>query len=117
MAGSPRASVRRWLVLPEGDVAARLTLLGLVIALQDLLELPRPAFHTAPLQQVLGILVVLILAGSLALLLAALRRQVPSWRWLHARALQAAVLLVVLAACPTGILQVGKMAASAFPPA
>jgi hypothetical protein len=117
MAGSPRASVRRWLVFPEGDVSARLTLLGLVIVLQNLLELPRPAFHTTPLKQLLGILVVLILGGSLVLLLVALRRQVPRWGWLHSRTLQAAVLLLVLAACPTGILQMGKMATSAFAPA
>jgi MFS family permease len=116
MAGSPRASLRRWLVFPQGDTAVRLTLLGLVIALQDLLELPRPAFHTAPLKQLLGVLVFLILGGSLALLLVALRRQVPSWRWLHSRKLQAVVLLLVLAACPTGVLQVGKMATSAFAP-
>jgi hypothetical protein len=89
----------------------------MVIALQNLLELPRPTFHTAPLKQLLGVLVVLILAGSLVLLLIALRRQVPGWRWLHSRILQVAVLVLILAACPTGVLQMGKMATSVVAPA
>ncbi len=108
--------MRRLLALPQGDTAARLTLLGLVIGLQNLLELPRPSYHAAPWEQLLGIGVFLALGGSLVLLVVALRAQIPRWRWLYSRRVQALVLLVVLAACPTGMLQVGKMATSAFAP-
>ncbi|MGO8948578.1 MAG: hypothetical protein ACLQUY_13145 [Ktedonobacterales bacterium] len=108
--------MRRLLTLPQGDTAARLTLLGLVIALQNLLELPRPAFRTAPVEQLLGIGVFIALGGSLVLLVVALQAKVPTWRWLHLRWVQALVLLIVLAACPTGLLQVGKMATSPFAP-
>jgi hypothetical protein len=117
MARSLHVFVSRWLVIPKGDTAARLTLLGLVIVLQNLLELPRPAYQTAPRMQLLGLGVVLALGGSLALLLIALRPQMPSWRWLRSRYVQALVLLLILAAIPTGLMQVGNMVASPFRPA
>ena len=117
MARSPGASWRRWFAFPTGETAARLTLLGLAIIFQDLLELPRPSYTSAPGKQLLGIGVFLALAGSLTLLLAALRTRVPAWRWLWSRKVQAIVLLLVLAACPTGLIQLGKMATTAFAPA
>jgi hypothetical protein len=116
MARSPGASWRRWIAFPTGETSARLTLLGLAIILQDLLELPRPSYTSAPGKQLLGIGVFLALAGSLTLLLAALRPRVPAWSWLRSRKVQAIVLLCVLAACPTGLMQVGKMATTAFAP-
>ncbi len=108
--------MRRLLTLPRGDTAARLTLLGLVIVLQDLLELPKPSVHSAPWAQLLGIGIVAVLGGSLALLMLALQAKVPPWRWLHSRRMQTLVLICLLAACPTGLLQLGKMATTAFTP-
>ena len=116
MAHSRGASMRRWFAVPRGETAARLTLLGLVIVLQDLLELPRPAFPSAPGKQLLGIGVFLTLAVSLALLLVATRPQLPAWRALRSRRVQAVVLLLTLAACPTGLMQIGRMATVAFAP-
>ena len=106
----------RLLTLPRGDTAARLTLLGIVIVLQDLLELPKPSLHSTPWEQLLGVGIVLALGGSLALLMLALQAKVPKWRWLHSRRTQTLVLICLLAACPTGLLQVGKMATAAFTP-
>ncbi len=91
--------LRRWLPLPVGEPAARLTLLGLVIFLQNALEFPRSGATQVLGQPLSNVLVVLALAGSLALLLAALRERVPAWRWLRSRRVQAAVLAVTLLAC------------------
>jgi len=111
-----RTQLRRWLPLPAGEPAARLTLLGLVIFLQNALEFPRSGVTQALGQPLSNVLVVLALAGSLALLLAALRERVPTWRWLRSRRVQAAVLAVTLLACLPGIHQVGTALTAGFRP-
>src|SRR5260370_13249267 len=108
--------LRRWLPLPAGEPAARLTLLGLVIFLQNALEFPRSGVIRALGQPLSNVLAVLALAGSLALLLAALRERVPAWRWLRSRRVQAAVLAVTLLACLPGIHQVGTALTAGFRP-
>jgi hypothetical protein len=108
--------LRRWLPLPVGEPAARLTLLGLVIFLQNALEFPRSGVTQVLGQPLSNVLVVLALAGSLALLLAALRERVPAWRWLSSRRVQAAVLAVTLLACLPGIHQVGTALTAGFRP-
>src|SRR5260370_38395277 len=99
--------LRRWLALPVGEPATRLTLLGLVIFLQNALEFPRSGVTRALGQPLSNVLVVLALAGSLALLLAALRERVPAWRWLRSRRAQAPVLPVTLLACLPALHPVG----------
>ena len=104
----------RWLVVPDGPVAARLTLIGIVLALQNVLEFPRNGLNQR-IGLVAGSLLAFgALAGSLALLLVALRERPPSWRWLCSRRVQVVVLLATLAACPTGLHQLGVIAAAGF---
>lgn len=104
----------RWLVVPSGTTAVRLTLIGIVLTLQNFLEFPRNGLN-ARIGIVAGSLLAFgALAGSLALLLAALREQPPAWRWLRSRRVQIVVLLAVLAACPTGLHQLGVIAAAGF---
>ncbi|MBF6590389.1 MAG: DUF2029 domain-containing protein [Ktedonobacterales bacterium] len=91
-------------------------LLGIVIALQNLLELPRGIFIGLIGLKLTSVGVVLVLGGSLALLLVALRPRVPTWRWLRARPLQAAILLATLAAVPIGLHQLGATVASVWQP-
>jgi hypothetical protein len=103
----------RW---PSGEAAARLTLLGLVVALQNLIELPRPLFRDHLGRPLTGLLIVLATGGSLALLLLALRTPLPRWCWPRARWVQIGVLALTLAAIPTGVRQVGVMLAAGFQP-
>ncbi len=106
----------RRLSAPSGEDAVRLTLLGLVIALQNALEFPRDAISRALGKQLTGLLVFMVLATSLALLMFAARERLPRWRWLQSRRVQVGVLLVTLAACPAGLHQVGASLASGFQP-
>src|SRR5689334_9135369 len=95
-----RALTRRWLTPPEGEVAARLTLLGLVIVLQDLLEFPRKGIRDALGKPLTSLLVFIVLGGSLVLLFVALHPRLPSrpaWRWLRSRRLHATVLVAMVA--------------------
>src|SRR5574338_750 len=73
--------VSGWFVVPRPAMAARLTLVALALVLQNLLELPRTVFSNVIGVALTGVFVVLVLAGSLALLLAAVARQPPRWRW------------------------------------
>jgi hypothetical protein len=107
-------AVARWVVAPTGDVAARLTLLGIVVALQNVIELPRSTLQGMLGPRITSLLIVLLLGGSLALLLVALREHVPNWRWLSSRTVQGIVLLATLAAIPTGIHQLGAMSVAGF---
>lgn len=107
-------SLPRWLVLPEGTTAARLTLIGVVLALQNFLEFPRNGLN-ARIGLVAGsLLAIVALAGSLALLLVALREKLPPWRWMRSRRVQVVVLVATLAACPTGLHQLGAIAVAGF---
>jgi hypothetical protein len=104
----------RWLAIPTGDLAARLTLVGIIVALQNGIELPRGPALSALGPKLTGLLIFLMLGGSLALLLVALRERPPGWGWLRSRKVQALVLLATLAAVPTGVHQLGAMAAAGF---
>ncbi len=108
------AGWRRWLQPPSGEAAARLTLLAFVIALQNVIELPRPLFRDHLGKPLTGLLIVAATGGSLALLLVALRTPLPSWRWPRMRWVQIAALVLTLAALPTGVGQMAKMLAAGF---
>lgn len=97
---------RAWLTIPTGDWAARLTLVGLVIALHNALELPRDAISATLGKPLTGLIVFVILSVAIGLLLVALRPQPIGWRWLHARPLQVAILLLTLGAGVVGVRQI-----------
>jgi uncharacterized membrane protein len=102
--------------VPRGNFARRLTLLGLVVALQNLIELPRQFLLHFFSADVTSMLIMLALATSLGLLLVALRPRVPTWRWLRWRPVQALVLLAMLVAIPLGLKQLGTVAVAGFQP-
>lgn len=108
--------LRGMLVVPRGETARRLTLVGCAVALQDLLELPRDAAARALGQGLISVLVVLALTSSLAFLIAALRPRAAPWRWVASRPIQALVLSLMLAAVPTGIVQIGRALVAGFQP-
>jgi hypothetical protein len=95
-------------------MAVRLTLVGVALALQNLLELPRESITQALGPQLTGVLVVATLAGSLVLLLAAIGVQVPFWRWPRVRWVQVAVLVLMLGAAVVGVKQVGAILVAGF---
>ena len=98
----------------DSALAVRLTLLALVIALQNLLELPRELFTAVLGSQLTSLLIVVILAGSLLLLLRALAAEPPSWKWLRSRRVQTALLAVTLAAALLGIKTTGSILVAGF---
>lgn len=107
---STEANRLRWsIVLPSGEVATRLTLLGVVIALHNLLELPRDPLSHLLGSAVTGLLAFITLTTSLGLLLLALRERPPAWRWLTLRRTQAIILALTLAAALVGVKQLGAM--------
>jgi hypothetical protein len=103
-----------WLVVPTGETAARLTLVGLAIALQNYLEFPRDGLNAWLGSALASLLAFAALTGSLVVLVLALRPGLPRWRWLFARRAQLVVLLATLAACPTGLHQLGVIATAGF---
>ncbi len=109
-------STRSWLAVPTGERAARLTLVGLVIALHNLLELPRDAITAALGSPLTGALVFVTLSVAIGLLLVALRPQPIRWRWLYARPVQIVVLALTLGAGVVGVKQVVTTFASATTP-
>lgn len=104
------------LYLPAGEDAALLALFGIIVALQNLLELPRGIFRDVLGTRLTGLLMTLALGASLVLLLHAAGRTLPTWRWLRSRRVQAAVLIVTLLAVPTGLGQTAKMLAAGVRP-
>lgn len=107
----------RWgVALPHGAAATRLSLLGVVIILHNLLELPRDPLTHAIGAPVTGILAFLTLSASLGLLLMALAEQPPRWRWLASRRAQAIILALTLAAALVGVKQLGAMAVASLQP-
>lgn len=109
-----RVRLPRWIVRPDQELAARLTLVGVALALQNLLELPREPVTQALGPQITGILVVAALAGSVALLLAAIGNRAPSWRWPRMRWAQVAVLALTLGAAVVGVKQAVAIAGAGF---
>ena len=105
---------RQWIAIPRKTCAARLTLVALALALQNLLELPRdPVTHSLG-ATLTGVLVFLILAVSLVLLLAAVGVNPPRWRWPYRRQVQIAALCLTLFVVPLGIFQSAKVVAASF---
>jgi hypothetical protein len=88
----------------------------MAVALQNLIELPREMLLRIFGTQVTGLIVMLSLVLSLALILLALRPRVPTWRLLRARPAQVLVLLATLAAVPLGLRQLGAAAVAGFQP-
>jgi hypothetical protein len=107
----------RWsIALPQGEVAARLTLLGAVIVLHNLLEAPRDPLTQAIGAPLTGLLAFLALSLSLGLLLLALGERAPQWRWLRNRRAQTIILALTLGAALIGVKQLGTMAVASFQP-
>ncbi|MDE3230577.1 MAG: DUF2029 domain-containing protein, partial [Chloroflexota bacterium] len=102
---------------PTGEAASRLTLLGVVIALHNLLELPRDSLTAAIGAPLTGLLAFLALTAALGLLLVALGERPPAWRWLRDRRIQTLVLALTLAAALIGVKQLGASAIASFQPA
>lgn len=105
-ASGARRAPRAWLAVPTGERAARLTLVGLVIALHNALELPRDAITAALGKPITGLIVFVILSVAIGLLLVALRPQPIIWRWLYARPTQIVILLLTLGAGVVGVRQI-----------
>ncbi|HLJ82223.1 MAG TPA: glycosyltransferase 87 family protein, partial [Ktedonobacterales bacterium] len=103
-----------WLVVPRGETAVRLVLVGIALAFQNYLEFPRNGLNDWLGKPLASIFAFVALAASLTFLVLALRDRVPRWRWLRARWMQVAVLVVTLAACPTGLHQLGVIATAGF---
>lgn len=103
-------------ILPQGATATRLTLLGAVIVLHNLLELPRDPLTHAIGAPVTGALAFLALSASLGLLLLALGERPPRWRWLSNRPTQVILLTLTLAAALVGVKQLGAMVVASFQP-
>ena len=105
----------RWsIALPQGEAVPRLTLLGVVILLHNLLELPRDALTRAIGDPLTGVLAFLTLSASLGLLLLALGERPPQWRWLRSRRAHTIILALTLAAALVGVKQLGAMAVGSF---
>ena len=104
------------MALPRGELAARLTLLGVVVAIQNFFELPRGPLRDMIGKSLTGIVVVAALAAMLALTLVALRPKLPRWRWPRSRIVQAVVLALTLLALPIGIGQNATLLAAGFQP-
>lgn len=114
------ASFTRWakrsIVKPKPATAARLTLIALALALQNLLELPRDPITRVLGSALTGLLVVLVLATSLVLLLAAVQPTLPWWHWPFQRTIQLMALIVTLAVVPLGVVQSAKIVGASFGP-
>ncbi len=121
-AGRVRARGSSWhvppLTLPRADepLALRLTLLGVVIALHNVLELPRELLTGVFGARLTSLLIVAAVASSLVLLLVALAERPPTWRWLRARPVQVGVLALTLVAALLGLRAVGTALVAGFQP-
>lgn len=105
---------RRRVVMPRSSSAARLTLVALAIALQNLLELPRELLSNRLGTAVTGVLVFVVLASSLVLLMAAVTSSPPRWRWPYRRWTQILALCLTLLVVPLGITQSAKIVIASF---
>jgi Glycosyltransferase family 87 len=102
------------LPIPRADIAIRLTLLGIAIAVQNLLEAPRGILLGVFGERGTGIVLVLALAVSLALIARALLPEPPRWRWLSSRRTQVVVLALTLLAALFGLKSLGSIAVAGF---
>jgi hypothetical protein len=102
--------------IPRDDIARRLTLLGLAIALQNLLEAPRGILLAVFGDRISGLVLVLTLGLSLYLITRAILPEAPRWRWLASRRVQAAVLSLTVVAALFGLKSLGSIALAGFNP-
>lgn len=105
---------RRWIVVPRRSSAARLTLVGLALALQNVLELPREPLNNVLGKGLTGVLAFAVLATSIVLLLAAVAAKPPRWRWTYRRAAQIVALCLTVVVVPLGVAQCAKIAIASF---
>src|SRR5262249_44168173 len=98
----------------DDPLALRLTLLGIIVALHNILELPRELLNGVFGARLTSLLIVAVLAGSLVLLLIALGERPPAWRWLRARPVQGGVLAITLVAALLGLRAVGAATVAGF---
>lgn len=104
---------QRWIVVPRPSFAARLTLVALALALQNLLELPRELLSNVLGVPLTGLLVLVVLAASLVLLLDAVQVS-PRWRWAYRRDAQILALCLTLVVVPLGVFQTAKIVVASF---
>jgi hypothetical protein len=102
--------------IPRADITLRLTLLGLAVALQNLLEAPRSILLGVFGAQITGVILVVTLGVSLYLITRAVLPQAPGWRWLASRRVQAIVLGFTLVAALFGLKSLGSIAVAGFSP-
>lgn len=105
---------RQWIAVPTSTTAARLTLVALALALQNLLELPREILSNVLGTAITGLLVFVALVVSLAFLLAAVGISPPRWRWPYGRSVQIFALCITLLVVPVGVAQTVKIAVAGF---
>lgn len=102
--------------IPRADIAVRLTLLALAIALQNVLEAPRSVLLAVFGDRITGLILVITLGLSLYLVTRALLPEAPRWRWLTSRRTQGLVLALTLVAALFGVKSLASIAASGFNP-
>jgi hypothetical protein len=102
--------------IPHADIRLRLTLLGLAVALQNLLEAPRGILLAVFGERITGLTLVVTLGVSLYLITRAILPPAPNWRWLASRRVQAIVLGFTLVAALFGLKSLGSIAVAGFNP-
>jgi hypothetical protein len=102
------------LPVPRADIALRLTLLGLALALQNLLEAPRSILLGVFGGQLTGLIIVVALGLSLYLITRAILPETPRWRWLASRRVQMVVLALTLVAALFGLKSLASIAVAGF---
>jgi hypothetical protein len=100
--------------VPRADIAQRLTLLGLALALQNLLEAPRSILLGVIGERLTGLVIVGALGLSLYLISRAILPEAPRWRWLASRRVQVVVLALTLVAALFGLKSLASIAVAGF---
>jgi hypothetical protein len=100
--------------VPRADIALRLTLLGLALALQNLLEAPRSLLLGVFGERLTGLVIVGALGLSLYLISRAILPEAPRWRWLASQRVQVAVLALTLIAALFGLKSLASIAVAGF---
>jgi hypothetical protein len=100
--------------IPRADIAIRLTLIGLAVALQNVLEAPRGILLAVFGEGLTGLILVVTLGLSLYLISRAILPVAPRWRWLASRRAQGAVLALTLVAALFGLKSLGSIAVAGF---
>jgi hypothetical protein len=102
------------LPIPRADIAQRLMLLGVAIALQNILEAPRSILLAVFGERLTGLILAVTLGLSLYLISRAILPEAPRWRWLASYRIQVAVLALTLVAALFGIRSLVSITAAGF---